>query len=79
MKKKNEIIDIKIVEIRKNEHFGDALMFLNERSPINAKIKTKNAELLMLRKIEAIEIYLYILIFGKELIKYLSIIWNKFI
>ena len=32
-------------------------MFLNERSPINAKIRTQNAELLMLRKIEAIEIY----------------------
>ena len=54
---KNNIVDIKIVEIRKNEHFGDALMFLNERSPINAKIRTKNAELLMLRKIESIEIY----------------------
>ena len=32
-------------------------MLLNERSPINAKIRTKSAELLMLRKIEAIEIY----------------------
>ena len=50
-------IDMKIVEIRKNEHFGDALMFLNERSPLNAKIRTKTAELLMLRKLEAIEIY----------------------
>ena len=54
---KNNLLEIKIVEIRNNEHFGDALMFLNERSPINAKIRTQNAELLMLRKIEAIEIY----------------------
>ena len=54
---KNNLLEIKIVEIRNNEHFGDALMLLNERSPINAKIRTKSAELLMLRKIEAIEIY----------------------
>ena len=52
-----DIQDIKIIEIRKNEHFGDALMFLNERSPLIVKIKTKNAELLVLRKMEAIEIY----------------------
>ena len=51
------ILEVKIVEIRNNEHFGDALMFLNERSPLNAIIRTKSAELLMLRKIEAIEIY----------------------
>ena len=51
------IQDIKIIEIRKNEHFGDALMFLNERSPLVVKVKTKNAELLVLRKMEAIEIY----------------------
>ena len=51
------IQDIKIIEIRKNEHFGDALMFLNERSPLVVKVKTKIAELLILRKMEAIEIY----------------------
>ena len=48
---------IKIIEIRRNEHFGEALMFLNECCPLNAKIKSKTAELLMLRKMEAIEIY----------------------
>ena len=52
---KNE--DIKIIEIRRNEHFGVALMFLNERCPLVAKVKTKIAELLILRKMEAIEIY----------------------
>jgi len=53
----DNIEDIKILQIRNNEHFGDALMFLNERCPLNAKVKTKTAELLILRKIEAIEIY----------------------
>jgi len=53
----DNIEDIKIIQIRKNEHFGDALMFLNERCPLIAKVKTKTAELLILRKIEAIEIY----------------------
>ena len=48
---------IKIIEIRNNEHFGDALMFLNERCPLVAKVRTKTAEILILRKIEAIEIY----------------------
>ena len=48
---------IKIIEIRRNEHFGEALMFLNECCPLNAKVKSKTAELLMLRKMEAIEIY----------------------
>ena len=48
---------IKIIEIRNNEHFGDALMFLNERCPLIAKVRTKTAEILILRKIEAIEIY----------------------
>ena len=55
--KGENIEDIKILEIRKNEHFGDALMFLNERCPLVAKVRTRNAELLILRKIEAIEIY----------------------
>ena len=32
-------------------------MFLNERCPLVAKVRTKTAELLILRKIEAIEIY----------------------
>ena len=51
------IQEIKIVEIRKNEHFGDALMFLNERCPLIVRVRTKMAELLVLRKMEAIEIY----------------------
>ena len=55
--KEIKIEEIKIIEIRKNEHFGDALMFLNEQCPLFAKVRTKKAELLILRKMEAIEIY----------------------
>ncbi len=51
------IESINIIEIRNREHFGDALMFLNERSPINAIITTRSAEMLILKKVEAIEIY----------------------
>ena len=51
------IKDINIIEIRTKEHFGEILMFLNERCPFNARIRTKTAELLILRKVEAIEIY----------------------
>ena len=53
----DEIEEINIIEIRANEHFGDALMFLNEKCPLKVKIKTKKAELLILKKVEAIEIY----------------------
>ena len=53
----DKIENIKIIEIRNNEYFGDALMFLNEPSPLVAKVKTKIAELLILRKMEAVEIY----------------------
>jgi hypothetical protein len=49
--------DINIIEIRAREHFGDALMFLNERSPLKARIRSRSAELFILRKMEAIEIY----------------------
>ena len=49
--------DIKIIEIRRNEHFGDALMFLNERCPLIVKVRTQIADLFILRKMEAIEIY----------------------
>ena len=49
--------DINIIEIRTNEHFGDALMFLNEKCPLKVRVRTKKAELLILKKMEAIEIY----------------------
>jgi CRP-like cAMP-binding protein len=53
----NENVDIlKILEIRKNEHFGDILMFLNKRSPLSVKAKTKYCELFYLNKTDAVEI-----------------------
>ena len=47
---------VKIIEIRKNEHFGDILMFLNRRSPLSMKVKSKIAELFLLNKTDAVEI-----------------------
>ena len=47
---------LKILEIRKNEHFGDILMFLNRRSPLCAKVKSKKAEFFFLNKTDAVEI-----------------------
>ena len=47
---------IKIIEIRKNEHFGDILMFLNQKSPLSVKVKSKICELFLLKKADAIEI-----------------------
>ena len=47
---------IKIIDLRKNEHFGDALMILNEKSPVAIKVRSKNAELLFLQKTDATEI-----------------------
>ena len=52
-----KIQDIKILEKRAKQHFGESLMFLNRQSPFKAIIGTKTAELLILKKMEAIEIY----------------------
>ena len=53
----NEEIQVfKILELRKNEHFGDILMFLNLKSPLTLRTKTKKAELFYLHKTAAIEI-----------------------
>ena len=47
---------IKIMDIRKNEHFGDIHMFLEQRSPFTLKTKSRIAEILLLHKNEAITI-----------------------
>ena len=52
----NDKKEIKIIDLRKNEHFGDILMILNEKSPLTVKVKSKKAELFFLEKTEAIEI-----------------------
>ena len=53
---KNEFQFIKIINIRKKEHFGDELMFLNEPSPLNLRVKSKIAEVLLLSKTDVVKI-----------------------
>jgi len=48
---------LKVLDIRKNEHFGETLMFLNERSFLTVKVKSKKAELFFLKKEEVIKIF----------------------
>ena len=55
-KKINNKKAMKIIDLRKNEHFGDVLMILNERSPLTVKVKSKKAELFFLPKTDATEI-----------------------
>ena len=55
-KNQNQKKQIKIIELRNNEHFGDVLMILNEKSPVTIKVKSKKAELLFLQKTDATEI-----------------------
>ena len=45
---------IKIMDIRKNEHFGDIHIFSEQPSPFTIKVKSRISELLILRKISAI-------------------------
>jgi CRP-like cAMP-binding protein len=47
---------IKILRIRKNEHFGDVFMFLNNRSPLYVRVGSKKVELLILKKLDAVSI-----------------------
>ena len=55
-KNQNQKKQIKIIELRNNEHFGDVLMILNEKSPVTIKVRSKKAELLFLPKTDATEI-----------------------
>ena len=56
-KKEKDIIRyVRILCIRNNEHFGDVLMFLEKRSPLRVRVKSKKAELFFLRKMDAIKI-----------------------
>ena len=47
---------LKILNIRKNVHFGDVYMFLNKKSPLYVRVKTKKADLLLLKKLDALNI-----------------------
>ena len=55
-KGKDNIKKITILNIRKNEHFGDVFMFLNKKCPLNIKVKSRKADLLLLKKLDAINI-----------------------
>ena len=48
---------VNVVSIRENEQFGDVLIFLDQRSPIRVKVKSKKALLFYLKKTDAITIY----------------------
>jgi len=48
---------LKVLDIRRNEHFGETLVFLNERAFLTAKVKSKKAELFFLNKEEIIKIF----------------------
>ena len=50
--------NLRILDIRQNEYFGDILMFLGYKSPINIRVKSKNVELFLLSKVDAINISL---------------------
>ena len=54
--KAKQISYVKILNIRDNEHFGDVLMFLEQRSPLRVRVRSKKSELFFLRKIDAINI-----------------------
>ena len=47
---------LKIIDIRKNEYFGDIYMFLDRPSPLTLKVKSKIAEVFLLKKKDAINI-----------------------
>ena len=47
---------VRILCIRENEHFGDVLMFLEERSPLQVRVRSKKSELFFLKKIDALRI-----------------------
>ena len=55
-KDKKNIYHIRLINVRKNQHFGCVYMFLNKRSPVILKVKSDRADILMLPKIDAIEI-----------------------
>ena len=52
-KNKENII---IIEIRRDEHFGEIFMFSNKKSPFNIRVKSQKAEIIFLRKLDVIEI-----------------------
>jgi hypothetical protein len=48
---------IKLIDICKNEHFGEVLMLLNERSPVTVRVRSSYCELFLLRKFDLMAIF----------------------
>jgi len=53
---KIKYLHLKILELRKSEHFGGLLIFLNRRTFLTLRVKSKKADLYFLKKIDAVEI-----------------------
>ena len=47
---------LKILDVRKNEHFGDSLLFLEKNAPLTLKVKSKKAVIFILKKKDALNI-----------------------
>ena len=47
---------IHILDLLKNEHFGESLMFLNIPNPLSLRVKSKRADLYILRRKDALNI-----------------------
>ena len=56
LKMNKNLIYVKIILIRQNEHFGDVLMFLEKKSPLRVRVRSKKCELFFLNKTDAINI-----------------------
>ena len=56
LERKKNTTYVKILGIRENEHFGDVLMFLEQRSPLRVRVRSKKSELFFLKKMDAIKI-----------------------
>ena len=72
-KKSNELMNeedhyVKLLDICKNEHYGDIMMFLNQRSPLSVRVSSKRVELFSLKKTDVIEISMLFPKIWKEII-----------
>ena len=67
-KKKEEEKYVKLIDIRTNEHYGDIMMFLNQRSPLGVRVSSRIVELFSLKKTDVIEISMLFPNIWKEII-----------
>ena len=55
-KEGNNFKYLKILDIRKNEHFGDVYLFLDQPAPLTLKVKSRKAKIFILKKKDALSI-----------------------